>query len=162
MLARLKQHRRAVVVLDRAKRALPRDAGIKAQLGLHLAALGRLQRARQVLGQALRADPSAHEAALELGLKTIAIPGSGLDALLHSDRADLAHRIVESGGLIMSPFPSASPETSERRWWRNRIIAAICHGLVVVASEDDGGAWEAQRWARQLERWIIEPSEETD
>jgi DNA processing protein len=106
-------------------------------------------------------DVAAHEAALGIGLKTIAIPGSGLDALLQSDQSDLAHRIVESGGLVISPFPSISPETSERRWWRNRIIAAICHGMVVVASEDDGGAWEAQRWARQLERWIIEPSEET-
>lgn len=107
-------------------------------------------------------DVTAHEAALELGLKTIAIPGSGLDALLQSDRSDLAHRIVDAGGLILSPFPSASSETAERRWWRNRIIAAICHGLVVIASEEDGGAWEAQRWARQLERWIIEASEETD
>jgi DNA processing protein len=107
-------------------------------------------------------DVVAHEVAMEAGLKTIAVPGSGLDALLESDRADLAHRIMDEGGLLLSPFPGASPETSERRFWRNRIIAALCHGLVMVASEPEGGAMEAQRWARQLERWILEPSEEID
>jgi DNA processing protein len=105
-------------------------------------------------------DVAAHEAAMEFHLRTIAVPGCGLDALMKTDRADVAHRIVEDGGLLLSPFPSSSPETSERRFWRNRVIAALCHGLVMVASESGGGAEEAQRWARQLERWIIEPTEE--
>ena len=106
-------------------------------------------------------DVVAHDAAMDLHLKTIAVPGCGLEALMKSDRAELAQRIVDDGGLILSPFPSSSPETSERRFWRNRVIAALCHGLVMVASEPEGGAEEAQRWARQLERWIIEPTEES-
>ena len=106
-------------------------------------------------------DLAAHETAMKLDLKTIAVPGCGLDALLKSDRAEIANRIVEDGGLLLSPFPSSSPETAERRFWRNRVIAALCHGLVMVASEPEGGGEEAQRWARQLERWIIEPTEET-
>jgi len=105
-------------------------------------------------------DVEAHEAALEAGLKTIAVPGCGLDSLFESDRAELAGRIIEAGGLILSPFPNNAPETQERRWWRNRIIAALCHGLVMVASEPNGGALEAQRWARQLERRLIEPEDE--
>lgn len=105
-------------------------------------------------------DMAAHEAALDLGLASIAVPGCGLDALLNSDRSNLAQRIVESGGLILSPYPSASEETQERRFWRNRIIAALCHGMVTVASEPEGGELEAQRWARQLERRLIEPTED--
>jgi len=105
-------------------------------------------------------DVVAHEAALEQKLKTIAVPGAGLEAMLQSDRGPLAERIVENGGLIMSGFPSASAETAERRWWRNRLIAALCHGLVVVASEPGGGELEAQRWARQLERRLILPNED--
>jgi DNA processing protein len=105
-------------------------------------------------------DVAAHEAAIELGLKTVAVPGAGLEAILESDRGPLSERIAASGGLIVSPFPSASPETPERRWWRNRIIAALCHGLVVVASEPGGGELEAQRWARQLERRLILPDED--
>jgi DNA processing protein len=105
-------------------------------------------------------DTAAHEAALDLGLATIAVPGCGIDALLDGDRSALAHRIVESGGLLLSPFPGSCPETSERRWWRNRIISALCHGLVMVASEPGGGELEAHRWARQLERRLIEPSED--
>jgi DNA processing protein len=105
-------------------------------------------------------DVAAHEAALDLKLKTIAVPGSGLEALLKSDRGPLAERIAEAGGLILSPFPSASPETPDRRWWRNRLLAALCHGFVVVASEPGGGELEAQRWARQLERRLILPDED--
>lgn len=102
-------------------------------------------------------DVAAHEAALDTGLKTIAVPGCGLHVLLESDRGDLARRIVDEGGLLASPFPNDAPETPDRRWWRNRILAALCHGLMVVASEPDGGAWEAHRWARRLERRLIEP-----
>jgi len=105
-------------------------------------------------------DVTAHEAALERNMKTVAVPGAGLEAVLHSESASLAERIVERGGLIVSPFPSGSPETPERRWWRNRLIAALCHGLVVVASEPGGGELEAQRWARQLERRLIMPDED--
>ena len=104
-------------------------------------------------------DIAAHEAALDLKLKTIAVPGGGLEALLRSDRGPLAGRIVDGGGLILSPFPGPSTETAERLWWRNRLIAALCHGLVVVASEPGGGELEAQRWARQLERRLILPEE---
>jgi DNA processing protein len=92
-------------------------------------------------------------------MRTIAVPGCGLEALLRSDRGALAGRIVDGGGLILSPFPGPAPETPERRWWRNRLLAALCHGLVVVASEPGGGELEAQRWARQLERRLILPEE---
>jgi DNA processing protein len=111
-------------------------------------------------GLSLGVDIAAHEAALERNMKTVAVPGAGLEAVLQSERASLAERIVDQGGLIVSPFPSASPETPERRWWRNRLIAALCHGLVVVASEPGGGELEAQRWARQLERRLIMPDED--
>jgi len=105
-------------------------------------------------------DVAAHEAALAAGLPTIAVPGCGLDVLFESDRAELACRIVDAGGMLVSPFPNHAAETEERRWWRNRLIAALCHGFVLVASEPNGGALEAQRWARQLERRLIEPDED--
>lgn len=105
-------------------------------------------------------DVAAHEAALAAGLPTIAVPGCGLDVLFESDRADLAARIVDAGGLLVSPFPNHAAETEERRWWRNRLIAVLCHGFVLVASEPNGGALEAQRWARQLERRLIEPEDD--
>lgn len=105
-------------------------------------------------------DVVAHETAISAGLKTIAVPGAGLETVLKSDRGPLAERIASEGGLVVSPFPSGAPETPERRWWRNRLIAALCHGLVVVASEPGGGELEAQRWARQLERRLILPDED--
>jgi DNA processing protein len=107
-------------------------------------------------------DVAAHEAALAARLKTIAVPGGGITALLGSKRGSLTRRIVDAGGLVLSAFPNDAPETLDRRWWRNRLIAALCHGLVVAASEPDGGAWEAHRWARHLERRLIEPEIPSD
>jgi len=113
-----------------------------------------------VSGMSPGVDEAAHEMAIKVGLRNIAVPGCGLEALLKSPQAPLAHRILDAGGLVVSPFPSASLDTPERRFWRNRVIAALCHGLVVVASEPGGGELEAQRWARTLERRLIEPTEE--
>ena len=107
-------------------------------------------------------DTLAHEAAMTAGLKTIAVPGCGIDVLLEGDRGPLARRILEGGGLVLSPFPNDAPETPDRRLWRNRLIAALCHGLMVVAEEPDGGAWEAHGWARRLERRLIEPEVEAE
>ena len=107
-------------------------------------------------------DGTAHDAAIRAKLKTIAVPGCGISALLQSEQGDLARRILDAGGLLLSPFPNESAESLDRRWWRNRIIAALCHGLVVVASEVDGGAWEAHRWARRLERMLISPDTTSD
>jgi DNA processing protein len=104
-------------------------------------------------------DAAAHRAALDAGLPTIAVPGCGFETLLATDRGALAADIVEAGSLLLSPFPVDAEETQERRWWRNRIIAALCHGLVMVASEPDGGELEAHRWARQLERRLIESTD---
>jgi DNA processing protein len=104
-------------------------------------------------------DAAAHRAALDAGLGTIAVPGCGFGTLLESDRGELAGDIVEAGSLLLSPFPVDSEESKERRWWRNRIVAALCHGLVMVASEPEGGELEAHRWARQLERRLIESTE---
>lgn len=107
-------------------------------------------------------DVIAHEEALKLGLKTIGIAGCGLDVLNESDRSDLAERVVDAGGLLLSPYPNNAPETLDRRWWRNRLIAGLCHGLIMVDSEPDGGALEAHRWARTLERRLIEPTDFVD
>ncbi len=107
-------------------------------------------------------DSAAHEAALDGKLKTVGVPGCGIETLLESSQGELARRIVAEGGLVLSPFPNSAPETPDRRWWRNRLIAALCHGLVVAASEPDGGAWEAHRWARRLERRLIEPEVASD
>lgn len=115
-----------------------------------------------VSGMSPGVDAIAHEAAMKAGLKTIAVPGSGINALMGSAQGKLARRILENGGLLLSPFPNESAESLDRRWWRNRIIAALCHGLVVVASEVDGGAWEAHRWARRLERMLISPDIASD
>ena len=78
-----------------------------------------------VSGLALGIDAIAHEAALEVGLTTIAVPGSGLgDKVLHpSTNRNLAKRILDAGGALVSEFEEDFKATYYSFPQRNRIMA---------------------------------------
>ncbi|HEY0908518.1 MAG TPA: DNA-processing protein DprA [Candidatus Paceibacterota bacterium] len=87
-----------------------------------------------VSGLAYGIDARAHEAALRAGLKTIAVPGSGLndDVLYPKENLRLAQNILESGGVLMSPFESDLPAAPWTFPERNRIMAGMSHATLVV------------------------------
>ncbi len=84
-------------------------------------------------GLALGIDACAHEAAVLNNIHTIAIPGSGLkeSVLYPRTNVGLAHRIISSGGALMSPW-----ETEHAAKWmfplRNRTMAAMSDLVLVV------------------------------
>ncbi len=89
-------------------------------------------------GLARGVDTAAHEGALTRG-KTIAVCGTGLDLTYPQENAALAKRIAVSGALV-SEFP---PGTAARPFHfprRNRIIAALAQGTVVVEAAARSGA----------------------
>ena len=80
-----------------------------------------------VSGLALGIDTIAHESAMRAGLKTVSVPGSGLDPSMLYPRANLqlAKRILESGGALLSEF---APDFRPTDWsfpQRNRIMAGL-------------------------------------
>jgi DNA processing protein len=94
-----------------------------------------------VSGMALGIDSLAHEAALRAGLKTVAFPGSGLSlrALYPHTRRNLALRIIESGGAVVSPFKhdlEAAPWTFPVR---NRLMAGISQATLVIEGGHGSG-----------------------
>ena len=92
-----------------------------------------------ISGLARGLDSVAHQAALEVGGKTIAVLGSGFEHIYPPENRKLALKILESGGLI-SEYP---PETSPKQWYfpaRNRIIAALSDGVVVTEAGESSGA----------------------
>lgn len=94
-----------------------------------------------VSGLAYGIDKIAHESALENGLNTIAIPGSGLSPSVIYPRANfnLAKEIIEKGGCLISEF---SNNETAKDWMfpqRNRIMVAISDAtLIIEASEKSG------------------------
>ncbi|MEN9538585.1 MAG: DNA-protecting protein DprA [Pseudomonadota bacterium] len=106
-----------------------------------------------VSGLALGVDAAAHAGALEgapssLGLATVAVVGTGLDRVYPKRNLALAHRIAERG-LILSEYPIGTPPLSENFPRRNRIIAALSQGTLVVEAALQSGSLITARLAAE-------------
>ncbi len=107
-------------------------------------------------GLALGIDGLAHKEALAHGLKTIAVPGSGLDVtvLYPSSHKALAKEIIESGGILISELEdtiSATPWTFPQR---NRIMAALSDAVLIIEAEEKSGTLVTAKLALELGRDI--------
>jgi len=94
-----------------------------------------------ISGMAIGMDSLAHEFALEAGLKTIAMPGSGLleSVLYPSSKMELAKRILESGGAIMSPFHLEQGGDGWTFPVRNALMAGCSHAVLMIEARKDSG-----------------------
>jgi len=95
-----------------------------------VAALVRREKA-VVSGGAVGVDALAHEQAMNLGARTVAVMAGGLDRLYPSQNQELFQRIQDSGLLISEVAPGVSP-TKWRFLQRNRLIAALSQATVVI------------------------------
>ncbi|QKG79231.1 DNA-processing protein DprA [Tenuifilum thalassicum] len=92
-----------------------------------------------VSGLAYGIDVTAHKAALENGLPTIAVLGHGLDTIYPISHRNIAREIVENGALV-TDFISETPFDRTNFLRRNRIIAGLADATIVVESAEEGGA----------------------
>jgi DNA processing protein len=107
-----------------------------------------------VSGLALGIDGAAHEAALTTPASTIAVVGTGLDRVYPARHADLAQRIADQG-LLLSEFSPGTPPLPEHFPLRNRIIAALTHGTLVVEAALRSGSLITARLASEAGRDVF-------
>jgi len=95
-----------------------------------------------VSGLALGIDAAAHEAALRSGGTTVAVLAGGVDAPSVGPRtnAALAERIVASGGALVSERPPGSAPSKIAFPLRNRIIAGMSRGTLVIEAAAKSGS----------------------
>lgn len=108
-----------------------------------------------VSGFALGIDITAHTAALETGMKTIAVLPCGLDEVYPRVHTTIAERIATTPGCaLVSPFPPGTAPTAYNFLSRNPVIAALAKTTIVVESRERGGAMIIARKAYELERTV--------
>lgn len=93
-----------------------------------------------VSGGALGADALAHAATLRAGGKTIAVIGSGLLQPYPASNRRLFEQIIEQGGAVVSSFPLMMEALPANFPARNRIIAGMTRGCLVVQAAAKSGA----------------------
>ncbi len=109
-----------------------------------------------VSGLAFGIDSIAHKAALETNLKTISVPGSGLDDSVLYPRANksLADKIIKSGGTLLSEFNPTEPAAPWTFPQRNRIMAGLAKAVLIMEATEKSGTLITARLALEYNREV--------
>jgi DNA processing protein len=109
-----------------------------------------------VSGMALGIDSSAHLGTLEEGGKTIAVLGNGLNdnCIYPRSNFDLSRRIMQNGALV-SDYPFGTPASNITFPARNRIIAGLALGTIVVEASEKSGALITAQFALDFNREVF-------
>ncbi len=107
-----------------------------------------------VSGLAAGIDAAAHRGGLAGSGSTIAVVGTGLDRVYPARNRDLAYAIADRG-VLLSEFPLACPPIADNFPRRNRLIAALGRGCLVVEAVLGSGSLITARQAADLGREVF-------
>lgn len=108
-----------------------------------------------ISGLAAGIDTLAHQAALRNGLPTVAVFGTGIDQIFPRRNSALAHSILEAGGALVSEYPLGAQGDKHTFPQRNRIIAGMAQGTLVIEGSLQSGALITARFALEENRQVM-------
>lgn len=108
-----------------------------------------------ISGLARGVDTEAHSGALDAGGRTIAVIGAGLGRLYPQENRNLARRIAEDGGAVVSEFSMETPPSRTTFPMRNRIVSGWSRATLVVEASARSGALITARMAGEQGRDVF-------
>lgn len=108
-----------------------------------------------ISGLARGVDAVAHKATLSSGGKTVAVLGNGIDQVYPTENRSLAQKIIESGGAIISEFVPGVPANAFNFPRRNRIVAGISLGTLVIEGAEKSGSLITAQFALEQGREVF-------
>jgi DNA processing protein len=138
------------VAIVGARRASVYGLEVAEQLASELAARG----VTVVSGFARGIDTAAHRGALAAGGRTIAVLGAGIDVLYPPENAALAREVAARGALL-TQFAPGTPPLPHNFPTRNRTLAALALGVVVVEAAERSGSLITAGFAADLGREVF-------
>ncbi len=107
-----------------------------------------------VSGLARGIDSHAHEGALEAGGPTVGVLGTGMDIIYPPENLDL-YRKTAANGAVVSEFPFGRRADRQSFAMRNRIVAGMSQGVIVIESDVAGGSMITARFAGEQGRQLF-------
>lgn len=116
-----------------------------------------------VSGLAFGVDVHCHRAAIRYGSPTVAVIANALPDVTPAQHTDIARDIVDRGGAVISEYHSNSRQTGDFYIARNRIVAGLSEGTVIVEADHKSGSLHTARFALDYNRQLMAvPGRATD
>jgi DNA processing protein len=106
-------------------------------------------------GLAIGVDAESHKGALDVSGKTIAVLGTGVDDIYPVKNRNIALKIIEQGGAVISEFPLGTSPKPENFPRRNRIISGLSLGVLVIEATMRSGSLITARLAAEQGREVF-------
>jgi DNA processing protein len=143
LMGNLPQHRRVTVAIVGTRKPTTYGRETTYRLSYELAKRGLVI----ISGLALGVDGIAHQAALDAGGTTIAILPTSVESIYPRAHQQLARRIVDSGGALLSEYSSTDGVFKTNFVARNRIVTALSDGLLITEAAARSGTLTTANFA---------------
>ena len=124
------------------------------KIGIHLGEYLAKKKIVVVSGLAIGCDTNGHNGCLNGGGKTVGIMAEGLDHIHPVSNKELASKIIESGGCLISEYPPKTRANKQNFVRRDRIESGISHGVIVVETDIKSGTMHTVGFTKKQKRLL--------
>lgn len=108
-----------------------------------------------VSGLALGVDAIAHQAALGAGGRAIAVLPCGLDKIYPATNYQLAKRILDQGGTLITEYPAGTEPFKQNFIARNRLIAGLAQATLITEAAEKSGSLHTANFALEQGKEVL-------